>query len=606
MDKRNTIIGVLLIAAAFVFMLMQPKPIPPAKPAVPPTATASSGAPAAAATPDAAASAPAPAVATSAQTPGSASQGLFITVTPDAAGAAVTTLANDFIEVRFTDSGGAIRDVALKKHPAHLGSPAPFVFNELHADHMLALVDFPGLDGATRYERVSATANEVVYRAVLDGRLEVTRRYTLPPNASDTTDPYQLRHETTFRNLTGATAAPLRVALALGTAAPNDEKDTGLQLTTGYSSGGSQNFIRRADLEASGGFFGLGAHDAKASVPSPGPLAWASVKNQFFTCILTPDEPAAGLITRRVKLLPALPDDNHNAYGITGAVQCDVKALAPRAETKLAVNFYVGPKEYHRLSNPDVFKADQAKVMQFGFFKFFSQILLTLMTWMHGWSGNWGVAIICTTLTLKIIFVPFTLAASRSAKRMQKIQPEMQALKEKFKDNPQKQQAATMELFKKHKVNPLGGCFPVLITIPFFMGFFSMLQSTSELRFASFLWASDLASTDTVGHLFGLAWLPLNIMPLLMGATMVIQMRLTPTPSVDNAQATMMKVMPFVFTLFCYSFSCALSLYSFINGLFTIGQQLIINRMKDPVDTPAPAVAGPGGKPIKNVTPRKK
>jgi YidC/Oxa1 family membrane protein insertase len=154
-------------------------------------------------------------------------------------------------------------------------------------------------------------------------------------------------------------------------------------------------------------------------------------------------------------------------------------------------------------------------------------------------------------------------------------------------------------------VNPLGGCFPVLITIPFFIGFFSMLQSTSELRFAPFLWAPDLASTDTVGHLFGLAWLPLNIMPLLMGATMVIQMRLTPTPSVDNAQATMMKVMPFVFTLFCYSFSCALSLYSFVNGLFTIGQQLVINKMKDPADAPA-ATTGPGGKPIKNVTPPKK
>ena len=132
------------------------------------------------------------------------------------------------------------------------------------------------------------------------------------------------------------------------------------------------------------------------------------------------------------------------------------------------------------------------------------------------------------------------------------------------------------------------------------MGFFTMLQSAAELRFSPFLWAPDLSSTDTVAVLFGI--LPLRIMPLLMGATMVIQMRLTPSPSVDNMQMKMMKFMPYIFTLFCYSFSCALSLYSFINGMFTIGQQLVINRMKDPVEPP-PGKPTSGGKPIKNVTP---
>jgi YidC/Oxa1 family membrane protein insertase len=154
-----------------------------------------------------------------------------------------------------------------------------------------------------------------------------------------------------------------------------------------------------------------------------------------------------------------------------------------------------------------------------------------------------------------------------------------------------------MRLFKENKVNPLGGCIPVLITIPFFIGFFSMLQSASDLRFASFLWVSDLSAPDTVAHLFGL---PLNIMPLFMGATMIIQMRLTPTPTTDNAQATMMKVMPWMFTLFCYNFASGLALYSTINGLFTIGQQLVINRMPE-VQLPATPADG-----MKNVTPKKK
>lgn len=607
MDKKNTVIGAVLIASAIGYMVWMQKSAPPAP--LPPAPVASTTAPAASGAPATATSTPAEA--TSPAAPAAAPVNTaFAAAHADSASATVTTLRNSFIEVRFTDSGGAVRDVALiarnKKqgliYPAELNGTEPFVINSLHADPMLAFVEFPGLDRGTRFTRVSQTASEVVYRAVLDNRLEVTRRYTLPPDASEKTDPYQLRHETTLRNLTDKTTAPMKVSLAIGTAAPTGPNDPGTQLTTGYSTGESQKFILRSELEASGGFLGIGAHDSKPSVTSPGPLAWAAVKNQFFTAILTPDEPGTGLVTRRVKLLAKLPDDNHAAYGVAGAAQFDVKAIAPNAEVKLASSLYAGPKEYARLAKSAVFKADQDKVMDFGFFKYFSQILLTLMTWIHGFVGNWGVAIILTTLTLKTIFVPFTLAASKSAKRMAKLQPQLQAMREKYKDNPRKQQEATMALFKENKVNPVGGCLPILITIPFFMGFFQMLQSTAELRFSPFLWAADLASSDTIGHVFGF---PINILPLLMGATMIIQMRLTPTPSMDNAQAKMMQFMPIIFTFFCYTFSCALSLYSTINGLFTIVQQMVINKMKEPELTPA-VTTGPGGKVVKNVTPKKK
>jgi YidC/Oxa1 family membrane protein insertase len=195
---------------------------------------------------------------------------------------------------------------------------------------------------------------------------------------------------------------------------------------------------------------------------------------------------------------------------------------------------------------------------------------------------------------------------------MAKLNPLMQAMREKYKDNPQKIQSETLKLFKEHKVNPVGGCIPILITMPFFIGFFSMLQSASDLRFASFLWVRDLSAADTV-YSFGVANLPLlglthlnlNIMPLLLGTTMIFQMRLTPTPpTADNAQATMMKIMPWMFTLFCYSFASGLALYSTINGLFTIGQQMIINRMPDPQLTPAAGTAPATGA-MKNVTPKK-
>jgi YidC/Oxa1 family membrane protein insertase len=533
----------------------------------------------------------------------------FITTHDDHAGAEIVTLENSFIQVRFTDFGGAVRDVAFKKYPAALGAPDPFIFNQLHADPILAFVGMPGLDRGTRFRLVAKTATEVVYRAVFDGQLEVTRRYVLSPDAVTTTDPYRLRVETQFRNLGAQASRPMRVALALGTAAPANALDLGIDLTTGVSNGDSQTFVRRSSLEAGNGVMGIGASDAKALIATPGPVAWATVKDKFFASILTPDAPAAALVTRRVKLLTALPDEDRKAYGLTGTVEFDVKAIPGHGETTLDGQLYVGPKEYHRLSNADVFKRDEDRIMDYGWFRLPAAILLTLMTWMHGWTLNWGVAIILTTLSLKFAFLPLTLSASRSAKRMQKIQPELKALREKFKDSPQKQQTATMELFKRNKVNPMGGCLPVLITIPFFFGFYRMLASAAELRFAPFLWAHNLSAPDTVasiGHdtLPLIGTLNINILPVLLCATVFAQMRLTPQPTVDNAQARMMKFMPFLFMVFCYNYSCALSLYSTVNGLFTIGQQLVINRMKDD-----PVAVGPvavSGKPTKNVTPKRK
>jgi YidC/Oxa1 family membrane protein insertase len=600
MDKKNTVIGVLLLGAAFVALYLTPKPAQPP----PPPKSVGVAAPGVTSPGQAIA----PATSASASTAVAGSAGVVAgQVAKEVANATVTTLANDFIEVRFTNFGGAVRDVALKKYPAVQGKPEPFVFNALHADPMLAFVDSPGLNRDTPFELVSQTANEVVYRAVLNGNLEVIRRYTVPPNEGKNTDPYQLRHETTFRNLTEQTTTPFKAAFALGTAAPAHIKDNGLQLSSGYASEGKFNFVQRSDLDASGGFFGMGSHAAREFIQSPGPVTWASVKNQFFTSIITPDVPAAGLISRRVKLMPDMPDTMPNAWGMSGATQFDVPAIAARGEAKIGMSFYVGPKEYRRLDNTDVFKADQAKVMQFGrFFGFFAQLLNTLMTWLHGVLApadsrfEWGLAIVLTTLTLKIVTLPLTLKASKSMKRMQKLAPEMKIIREKFKDNPQKQQVAMMELYKAHKVNPLGGCIPMLLPMPFFFGFYSMLQSTAELRFAPFLWAHDLSMPDTVGYIPGLGF-PINILPLLLGVTMIVQMQLTPQANIDKAQATMMKFTPVIFLIFCYNFSCALSLYSTINGLFTIGQQIIINRMKDDGD-PTPAINDR----LKNVTPKKK
>jgi len=216
------------------------------------------------------------------------------------------------------------------------------------------------------------------------------------------------------------------------------------------------------------------------------------------------------------------------------------------------------------------------------------------MSLVHSWVHNWGAAIIITTLTIKTIFMPLSFRMARSARRMQKIQPLLQALREKYKGNAQKMQEGQMALFKEHKINPLAGCLPMLIQMPFFIGFFTMLRSASELRLAHFLWVKDLAAPDTIAHIGSV---PINILPLLMGATMMSQMFLVPQPAtMDKTQASMMRFMPLMYVWFCYNYSCALALYSTVNSLFTIFQQVLINRMKDDGDP----THAPGGKPGAN------
>ncbi len=480
---------------------------------------------------------------------------------------------------------------------------------------MLAFIDFPGLDRTARFALISSSPTEAVYQLVLEGRVEVTRRYSVhAPGAplKEGEDPYQIRHETTFRNLTEQSITLPRAAVSLGTASLVNTNDYGQYLNVGFYDGDDFIFNERGDLEGGGllTYVGVGSRDPKPFVEQSGNVLWATVKNQFFASILSPDQPGIGIITRRIEL-PAFPGSTRPNIGLTGAARLDLKTLAPNGTSVFGADLYVGPKEYKRLTP---LENRQDRVMQFDryFFNrmllsgYVSPFLLTLMHGAHSLVPNWGMAIILMTLFLKIITLPFTLAASRASKRMQKLQPHMKTIREKYKDNPQKMNQATMELFKEHKVNPMGGCIPILITIPLFVGFFAMLQSASELRFEPFLWAHDLSAPDTIAHVWGF---PINIMPLLMGATMVIQMRLTPSPTTDNMQLKVMQFMPILFTIFCYNFSCSLALYSTVNGLFTIIQQLIVNKYsKDPavVETVAKPTGGNPWKPVKNVTPKKK
>ena len=289
---------------------------------------------------------------------------------------------------------------------------------------------------------------------------------------------------------------------------------------------------------------------------------------------------SSGTVANNVFVYPVeAPSDVINQpgrLGISGSVGYEFGTLTAGESKSLDFQYFVGPKEFKRLQ---AMGNEQDLVMQFGFLGFFSKLLLAFMYLIHSVVPSWGWSIVIMTICIKLLFWPLTAKASRSQKRMASIQGPMAELKEKHKDNPQKMQQETLKLFKEHQVNPVAGCLPMLIQMPIFLGLFYMLRTASELRFESFLWVSDLSLPDTQLMVGGF---PINILPMIMGVTMFLQMSMMPvSPTADPMQQKIFKFLPFIFLIFLYNFSSGLVLYWTVQNILTIIQQKIINSRPD-------------------------
>jgi YidC/Oxa1 family membrane protein insertase len=255
-------------------------------------------------------------------------------------------------------------------------------------------------------------------------------------------------------------------------------------------------------------------------------------------------------------------------------------SLGPGEAAKISYRLFMGPKDF------DVLKAQGNRleeVIDFGWFSAIAKPLLHTLKFFYKFVGNYGIAIIIITVILKVLFYPLTNKSYKSMKEMQKLQPKMEALKEKFKNDREAMNKAVMEMYKTHKVNPMGGCLPMIIQIPVFFALYKALMFSIELRHAPFmLWINDLSAPDA---LFGvipkaiplLGGFPVGPLPLLMGATMVIQQKMTPS-NMDPAQAKMMMALPFIFTFMFFNFPSGLVLYWLVNNILTIAQQFYINK----------------------------
>jgi YidC/Oxa1 family membrane protein insertase len=342
-----------------------------------------------------------------------------------------------------------------------------------------------------------------------------------------------------------------------------------------------------------------------------GNVVWAVAHNQFFALVAMPKQPAQEIVALPITL-PAFTNVEAEAgaplpKGVQTMLVYPAQTLTGNSNVERQIVLYAGPKEYRTLAAiGEQFQNRADLVMNFGtgfatFWgvgSFFAKILLVAMNWMHDVTKlGYGWVIVLFTISIKVLFWPLTAKATRSMKRMQALAPEIAALKEKYKDDPQKFAGKQMELWRKHKVSPMSGCLPMAIQMPVFIGFFTMIRSAIELRGAHFLWAADLSKPDTLFMIPGVTFipfistpegLPFNLLPLLMGAAMLWQSHLTPpSPGMDPAQQKMMRWLPAIFILFLYNYSAGLALYWTVNNLLTILQTKMTKNLKDPSAAPA-------------------
>ncbi len=228
--------------------------------------------------------------------------------------------------------------------------------------------------------------------------------------------------------------------------------------------------------------------------------------------------------------------------------------------------FFIGPKSANLMEEVD---GVLAKVIDFGIFHSLAVPMLKLMNWFFSLFGNYGLAIILLTLAVRTVVLPFNLMSYKSMKTMQKVQPQIKALREKYKEEPQKLNQEMLVLMRENKANPLGGCLPMLLQFPVFIALYQVFGQSIELYKAPFaLWISDLSLKD-----------PYFILPIAMGITMFLQQKITPT-SMDPAQAKILMFMPIMFTLFMLFLPSALTLYIFISTLYAILQQILFLKDK--------------------------
>ncbi len=523
------------------------------------------------------------------------------TVTPPSGTEKTVVIENDDARYTFTSHGGGLKRIELKKYPQFVGEKnEDLTTNSLATLNrnaplpVLTLLGGEEIEGDGNFQ-ITKTANGLRAEKVLTNGLAILKDFQFSSN-------YLIKTSVRIENRSAqAVHLPAR-ELVIGTATPMGQRDESLHLGFQWYNGTKTEQVTEAWF-ANKGFLWFSGTPRTDYIAGASNVFWAAVNNQFFTIIAGSTNPANQLIARRIELpapnraeLAADPHAYARPFGYQAAFLSQAALIPPQQAIEQHFEIFAGPKEYKILSRVG---DDFDKVMGFsGFFGFFSKALLLSMNGLHAMGLPYALAIIGITIIIKTLFWPLTTASTRSMKRMAALQPQIKAIQAKYKEDPQKMNAKVMEFMKENKVSPLGGCLPMLLQIPVFIGFYQMLRSAIELRGAHLLWAHDLSQPDTVYYLPGINF-PVNPLPLIMGATQVWQAHMTPpSPGMDPVQQKMMRYMPLMMVVFLYKFPAGLTLYWTVQNLLSILQMKLTKDPK-PANTSTALPVGPVSKPAR-------
>ena len=492
------------------------------------------------------------------------------------------TLENEQVELTVSSHGGAVVSAVLKEYPEVNEPDSSALTLDFSAAPALRYDGLPLSAGA-----LAETADGLVYTCTFGTERYMKRTLKLEGN-------YVLTIEDKFVN---SSDIPWTLPeLRLPTGPMSNPKGT--SSTKGISTLGVDTFAATEGVDHWSKKFrklGKGTREFTASSEQIAvqPVEWVAAKNKFFVQILTPGRIAAGFdfSVRRDGEGKRLTESE-----VSAALQFDNELIGGGETFVRSVSAYIGPKEFSTLKE---LGGEQTAVMEFkstGFWKFMNPIMypikLGLLWGLTHFAifGSYGVAILILTVIVRVIFWPLTHKSTESMKRMQEVQPQLKAIQEKYKDNPQRMQQETMAFYKENKVNPMGGCLPMFIQIPVFIALFAVLRSAIELRFSKFLWISDLSEPENLfAGMFKIpliGWESLNILPLLMSATMMWQQKLTPTaaaatPEQQQQQKMMQVMMPVMMLFFFYTMPSGLVLYWTTSQVIMIAQ-LLLRKKKSP------------------------
>ncbi|MGB8888542.1 MAG: membrane protein insertase YidC [Candidatus Korobacteraceae bacterium] len=553
-DKRMLMVFAVTFALIIIsqIFLFKKSPTPPAKPAETAQSTQATPQP------------PAPTPAQVSHRSGAkAAKGAAVTKT---AGSEIETVVeNPLYRITFTNHGAQVKSWILKKYKDEDGHPLDLV-NKNTAKFGLPLSLF------TYDENLRNQINSALYVASPTGNITAPGELTFEYADGDITvhktfqfgDTYVISIETSVTQ-NGQTVP----AYPMWPAAFGDE------LTAPSYAAEKIEYMADGKVER------LAAKKVSSGNTLRGPFNWAGPEDQFFAAIFLPDNPdTAAMVTLHNAITvpkdPKKPDPNSvNHYEVLGAAVGDAGGVTKE-------RLFVGPKALEVLESVRSNTApgqmdgpDLRGTVDFGFFSIIARPLFLWLKWTHEHiASNWGVAIIILTVIINLALLPLRIFSMRSALKMQKLQPQMKAIQERYKKYPmrdpkrQEMNAEIGELYKREGVNPAGGCLPLLIQMPFLWAFYTMLGNAIELRQAPFLWLHDLSSPDK-----------LFIMPVVIVISTYLMQKMTPTSGMDPKQQQMMTLMmPLMIGWFSFNLPSGLSVYWVVGNIIGIAQQYIMNR----------------------------